>query len=385
MATQGTYYLDAPSLGSATVIYSDINLTTVAPDGFYSDGVISREQVSGALLPQVSCPSCGVPCGGSISASGGQGIYYLNTDLGTALGAIVVTFDPFGVPDGVKAEFNGIVYNALVSPAFGYLQGTANLATYIGDTAGNCGIPSGSPYTLTEYQYDGSSFISLGTTTPVTITSGQLELTAGAPGASVMVIPKTVASPSILALEFIGPCSGTAFNISVSCPAALGSFDSSTMNSSSTLACGDTIDQTYYVAHVNGSAGVLGLYDLVFSDANGEFKLAAGFYKTTDAGLNNWYQVDANGIIVSFGSCTGPYSYTIGFGGSPEDACAFIASSTVTGDAATFCSCANFTGSIFAAATTGTWYVSYGGDVIQVNVINGNPVASVSGACVNCV
>lgn len=58
MATQGTYYLDAPSLSAASVIYDDANLTTVAADGFYSDGVISREQSSGALLPQVSCPSC---------------------------------------------------------------------------------------------------------------------------------------------------------------------------------------------------------------------------------------------------------------------------------------------------------------------------------------
>ena len=76
MATQATYYLDAPSLSSATVIYSDINLTTVAADGFYSDGTIVREQVSGSLLPQNSCPSCATPCGGSISASGQQGIYY---------------------------------------------------------------------------------------------------------------------------------------------------------------------------------------------------------------------------------------------------------------------------------------------------------------------
>lgn len=58
MATQATYYLDGPSLSAASVIYDDANLTTVAADGFYSDGVISREQASGVLLPQVSCPSC---------------------------------------------------------------------------------------------------------------------------------------------------------------------------------------------------------------------------------------------------------------------------------------------------------------------------------------
>lgn len=386
MATQATYYLDAPSLGSATVIYTDINLTTVAPNGFYSDGTISREQVSGSLLPQVSCPSCAIPCGGIISASGNQGVYYLNTELGTATGAIVVKFDPYGVPDGIMATFGGNNYNAVVSPSYGYLQGDTDLPTYIGASSANCGIPSGSPYTLTEYQYDGANFVSLGTTTPVTIVSGQLEFTGSGPGNTVMVIPKTTASPSILALQFIGPCAGTAFDVNVSCPAALGSFDSSSMHANSTLACADTIDQIYYVAHVNGSGGVLGLYDLVFSDPNGEFKLSAGFYKTTDAGANNWFEVDINGVIVSFGVCgAGPYSYAIGFGGSTEDACAFIASGTVIGNAATFCSCTQFDGSIFAAAPTGTWYVSYGGDVIPVSVTNGNTVAIVSGMCVTCI
>jgi hypothetical protein len=58
MATSATFYLDAPSLGSATVVYSNSSLTTVAANGFYSDGTIVREQASGALLAQSTCPSC---------------------------------------------------------------------------------------------------------------------------------------------------------------------------------------------------------------------------------------------------------------------------------------------------------------------------------------
>jgi hypothetical protein len=304
MATSSTYYLDAPSLSSATVVYSNAALTTVAPNGFYSDGAIVREQVSGVLLPQQTCPACVVPCGGTISASGAQGIYYLNIDLGTATGAVVIEFDPLSVPDGIVAVFNSIIYNGVSSPNYGWLQGTAGIATYIGTTGADCGIVANSPYTLNEFQYNGSSFVALGTTEVVTITSGQTELTASVPGTTVMVIPKTVTSPSILNLSFIGPCVGTVFNISVSCPAALPSFASSTVNAGSATACADAIDQTYYVAYVNGGSGVLGLYDLVFSDANGQSKLAAGYYKTTAAGANNWFQVDANGVIVAFGNCT---------------------------------------------------------------------------------
>jgi hypothetical protein len=305
MATSSTYYLDAPSLSSATVVYSNAALTTVAANGFYSDGTIVREQVSGVLLPQQTCPSCAVPCGGTISASGSQGIYYLNTDLGTDIGAVIIEFDPQSVPDGILAVYDSIAYNGLSSPSFGWLQGTPSLPTYIGSSSSPCSstIVSGSPYNLNEFQYDGSSFVPLGTTISVAVTSGQMALTGSGPGNCVMVIPKTTASPSIINLTFIGPCTGTVFDISVSCPAALTSFASSTINASSELACADTIDQTYYVAHVTGSGGNLSLYDLVFSDPNGEFKLGAGYYKTNDAGLYEWYQVDSNGVIILFGFC----------------------------------------------------------------------------------
>jgi hypothetical protein len=303
MSATSTFYLDAPSFSSATVIYSDADLTIIAPDGFYSDGFVVREQVSGVLLPQVVCESCSFPCGETINVSVEQGVYYLNTNLGEDTGAVIITFEPYGVPDGILATFDSQTYNGVSSPNYGWLQGSAGLVTYIGATASDCGIVSGSPYTLSEYRYDGVYFAPLSTTTSVSIGSGQSQLTAGVPGNTVMVIPKTSATPSVLALEFIGPCPGTAFDIQVSCPAPLISFEASTSHSSFVLACQDAIDQTYYVAHVNGSGGELGLYDLVFSDPNGEFKLDAGFYKTNDAGENEWFQVDENGVIIDINVC----------------------------------------------------------------------------------
>jgi len=304
MATSSTYYLNAPSLGSATAVFTDAALTVCAPNGFYSDGVIVRELVAGCvLLPQQTCTACPVPCGDTISVSGSQGIYYLNIELGDSTGAVVVNFNPLNVPDGISAVFNSVVYNGVSSPLTGWRQGTAGLPTYIGRFYDDCGILGGSPYTLNEFQYDGTNFVPLGTTTNVSVASGQMQLTFMAPGNSVMVIPKTASSPSILNLTFIGPCSGTAFNVTVSCPAALTSYDSSTVNANSSAACSATINQTYYVAHVNGSGGVLALYDLVFSDANGQNKLAAGYYQTNDAGTQEWYEVDSNGVIIQIGDC----------------------------------------------------------------------------------
>ena len=37
------YYIDGTTLSNSTVIYSDSALTTCAPDGFYSNGLITRE------------------------------------------------------------------------------------------------------------------------------------------------------------------------------------------------------------------------------------------------------------------------------------------------------------------------------------------------------
>lgn len=52
------YYLNAPSLASATSVFSDAALTICAPDGFYSDGSIVREMVGCVLLPQQVCAEC---------------------------------------------------------------------------------------------------------------------------------------------------------------------------------------------------------------------------------------------------------------------------------------------------------------------------------------
>jgi hypothetical protein len=58
MATSSTFYLNGPSLASATAVYTNASLTTLAPNGYYSDGTIVRQQSSGSLLPQSTCPSC---------------------------------------------------------------------------------------------------------------------------------------------------------------------------------------------------------------------------------------------------------------------------------------------------------------------------------------
>jgi len=293
------------TLGLYDLVFSDPNGEFKLAEGFYktNDAGANEWYQVDANGVVIAFGSCAVPCGGEINGSGTQGVYYLETNVGTDIGAIVVRFNPISVPDGILATYNSVNYNGVSSPLYGWLQGVIGDPTYIGAIGDDCAIVAGSPYTLNEFEYNGSSFVSLGTTTSVPVSAGQLELTALPPGNTVMVIPKIAASPSLLNLEFIGVCGDTGFTIDITCPVALPSFASSTGNGDSTSACAATITTSYYVAYVTGASGVLGLYDLVFTDANGQFKLGSGYYKTTAAGANNWYQVDFNGVIIAFGTC----------------------------------------------------------------------------------
>lgn len=312
MATSSSYYLNAPSLGSATAVFTNAALSVCAADGFYSDGVIVREQVDCVLLPQQTCPSCATPCGETINASGGQGIYLLDLETGTTVsdvGAVIVRFNPYTVPDGIRATLGSNVYNKLTSPVDGLHQSSnAGALTFIGQVSSDCGI-SGTTYpSLTEFTYNGTTFVPTGDTQSVTVAAGDVSLGSSAPGSAMMVIPKLTPSPSIINFEVVGPCSGTAWEMSVACPVLLTGFSSSVVAVSSTAACGLSETTTYYNASLANTPGTVGLYDLVFADAYGNSPLAAGFYNAAGSitGGNQWFQVNASGVVIALGMCSVP-------------------------------------------------------------------------------
>lgn len=312
MATSSSYYLNAPSLGSATAVFTDAALSVCAANGFYSDGVIVREQVDCVLLPQQTCPACATPCGTTINASGAQGIYLLDLETGTTVsdvGAVIVRFNPQAVPDGIRATLGANVYNKLTSPVDGIHQSSnAGAFTFVGATSSDCGI-SGTTYpTLAEFEYNGTAFVATGNTQSVTVAAGDVSLGASAPGNTMMVIPKLTPSPSIINFEVVGPCSGTVWSMSVACPILLTGFSSSVMAATSAAACELSETTTYYNASLANTPGTVGLYDFVFADAYGNSPLSAGFYYAAGSitGGNDWFEVDANGVVIALGVCVVP-------------------------------------------------------------------------------
>lgn len=298
------YYLNGTTLSNSTTVFDDAALTIVSADGFYADGSgISREQVSGILGPVQSCPECLTPCGSPIgTGSLNDGVYELNVDLGATLGAVIVKFTPVLIPDGIRATYNGVLYNKLSSPVDGYHGSTVSGGyTYLGTS--NACLAAGTTYSnLIKYKYkDGVGFQDTGTTTSVTPQAGEISLSSSDPGDCIMVIPKVAASPNNINIDIVGTCPSTAFTVEVECPVLLTSFLSSVRGNTQIQACGFVVINTpIYNAPVSGTAGNPAVNDWVFSDAYGSNVLPQGFYKINAL---EFIEVDANGIIIQRANC----------------------------------------------------------------------------------
>ncbi len=300
-----TFYLNGTTLENSTSIYTNAALTNCAPNGFYSDtnsGIV--RELSGCILgPIQNCPECLTPCGSPIgTGSLNNGVYELNVDLGATLGAVIVKFTPVLIPDGIRATYNGVLYNKLSSPLDGYHGSTVSGGyTYLGKA--NACLSAGTTYSnLIKYKYkNGVGFQNTGTTTSVTPQAGEISLSSSDPGVCIMVIPKVAASPNNINIDMVGTCSSTAFTVEVECPALLTSFSASVRGNTKAQACGFSVINTpIYNAPVSGTSGTPAVNDWVFSDAYGSNVLAQGFYKIN---ATQYIEVDANGVIIQKANC----------------------------------------------------------------------------------
>lgn len=307
MPTTETVYMNGATLATSTALFTDADLTTCASDGWYSDGTIVR-QLSGCVLgPPADCEACGLNCDASPfeNSDARQYLYTIESNLGTATGAIVVTIDPRSIPKGVRVTYDGTVYNKFSSEDYGLLESaTSGNFTVMGRSSSACpNIADPTTYYLPEYQFDGTGFVSVPNAENITLNSTDLQLTANQPNDCVLVIPKTAATPDTLNIEIAVPCfySGTqAFEFTVACATSLTSFSASARQSSQGDACTASPTSTYYLVDVSGGgASTPGLHDYIFDDANGATPATDGYY---GIGGVSYIQVE-NGIVIATGSC----------------------------------------------------------------------------------
>ena len=128
-----TFYINGNSLSEATSVWTDVNLTILAADDYYSDGVVVRRQSGGVLLSNEACPSCSTLCDNEVEVnSSDPGIFNVSVNMGTVIGAVRIEYDVAGYPDSIKATWDSNIYNKMSSEYYGYLNnysGTPSSAT----------------------------------------------------------------------------------------------------------------------------------------------------------------------------------------------------------------------------------------------------------------
>lgn len=306
-----TYYINGPTLSSSTAVFTDAAMTTCAPNGYYADGPIVRQQIDCVLLPEQECPFCGVDCADALfEGPVNQGVYYMSVNLGATVGPIVILFDPMDYPNGIEVTFDSTVYNTVVSPFFGPLSAPAGLPVFVGLDTEDCGVVG--THTLEEYEFRSDlSFHDLGTTDVINVATSQMNLTWTSPGLCAMVIPKPFPTPNTLLAKVISPCGLDSFSLNVKCPdienvvVIPGS-----AGGSEELICGYEVDTIFYNSiPVNGDGVTLGLYDFMYYDNECTTPLEDNYYLSSSCPSPfSWFRVE-NGIIVEFGECGATFNY----------------------------------------------------------------------------
>jgi hypothetical protein len=307
------YYINGPTLSSSTAIFTDAAMTTCAPDGYYADGPIVRQQVDCVLLPAQECPLCGVDCEDAFfEGPVNEGVYYMSVRLGSSTGPVIILFDPQDYPNGIEVTYDSTVYNTVVSTFFGPLSAPAGLPVFVGLDTQDCGIVG--THTLEEYEFRGDlSFHDLGTTDVVSVVTSQMNLTWTSPGTCFMVIPKPTPTPATLLVKVISPCGLDSFYLNVKCP-NIGSVVviPGSEGGPGELICGYEVDTIFYNSiPVNGDGTTLGLYDFMFYDNECTTPLEDNYYLSTACPAPySWFRIE-NGIIVEFGECGDTFNYNV--------------------------------------------------------------------------
>lgn len=315
-----TYYLDGSTFYNSQTIYTNADLSTVAPNQFYAlpNTLTTREQVAGLLQPAVTYLSCSKACGTYVFDATYDNAYYeFDFNLGFTTGVAVITFTPGSAGDppiGIEVTYDGVttsdssatsILDSSVSPATSFFNGPI-----YGDDNNVCGVAIGT-YIVEDYELDAATgnFSLTGNTTSITLSASDYDTTSGGPGSYVLYISKPNAAPSSASFALYNVCSRLTsdWRVSVTCPAPLASFTASATNPSGS-ACSDAIDSTlYHIPVAPGTqSGQPAVRDWVFKDVNGVGRADAGYYKIgPDAGSSTGYQirVDANGVIVAKNPC----------------------------------------------------------------------------------
>lgn len=333
MGATNLYYLNGPDLASATSVYTDIFLTNLATDGWYSADGIVRQQLGGVLQTAAGCISCGYPC--SLPASTVLIVdptaidkeYILPMNVGNSVGCVRVDITPTVIAGdfsfGVKAYYGSIFKNAVLeSPGVytGYYQSQSSgqNMTVIVRAGSGCFIPPvPNPFIFEQYKIDSLGNANLtGNTTLFNVLSSDIVPLGTLGSTYTMFIPKITAAANQIDLYLYGfanYCVGADLQINFSCPSPLPMVLIHTITYPDNIAaCAYTGDdyQQLYIGYINGTPGSILPNDVLFMDSSAytPFAFPPGWYLYTTQlpivpGSRVAFEVDANGVVINSIAC----------------------------------------------------------------------------------
>ena len=360
MGQLGLYYFNGNSFAQATSVFTDSDLTTLAPDGYYSNAGIVRQQLLGILLSPETCSTCCVPCNALVSVSEStNGLYSSCLELGGGTGAVIFRIQtifqetPYR-PVGTIITHNGSNYNrftcknnhfgitlvdysnGVASPPVAvdyaglnnqppttptYVGGEPSTVTFIKNYNQTPSDPCADGDQLENYTYSAGSFVEQGTYQTVEVTDNEVGYvtSSGGVGPTVftLVFPKTNAGSSLADILNYAPMCTTGMVWEAECPAQLPSFQAlpgfNSIPNCPTIppplltfyfarnAVPGTFPSLEFVVDTNTTPDV---GNFVFEDANGSVYLndtgSETFYLYLEPG--NYIKV-RNGVVVEKGLC----------------------------------------------------------------------------------
>jgi len=308
MGLISSYYINSSSYATATAIFTNVALTTLAPDGFYSMEGIVREQSGGVLQQTEDCNECNSTCSGDlVTVIGGEGTYTYSAYVGDDIGSVRIEVDTFNSACGFEVVNGASTTSVISSKNLGRLANPSSFRhTYIG-TPSEFNLFSAS---YANYDYLGEEWVQDGNATINTASNDNLT-NAVYHGGGVMTLPKISITNNVFSVVVQAPVvalqDAPSFTVKIDCvrdlPFFIGSFPT---HATSADACNGTSTVKIYAQPVNGIESITddsvtpGLYDFVFADKYGVSVKPDGFY--TYAG--GYIEVE-DGVIIDIDECGG--------------------------------------------------------------------------------
>ncbi len=310
MATLGNYFYDGNSFQLASVLCTDSQLQTPAPDGWYAQGGVYRQIAAGLLGTVQTCASCLYSCGGQAVSPGSNGFgqYRITVDLGTGTGAAIAEFT-VGTDSAARCTwtYDGQSASEYSSPNYGYCQGLIGDENLVGIS--NATGSNGNSYVGQNFNFTNPSWTSQGTATwgpYANKAAGGVDLTPGGGyGTCIMVVPKPNSAPNSVTfvIDRTSTQSGD-WTFKVNCPGNLTPMNvDGDMGIDCPDACNNMVNpQIIHRALVSGTVPMPAANDWVFADAAGVSEWADGYWRVAING--NYYCMETlDSVIVNFNIC----------------------------------------------------------------------------------